>query len=455
MEKHRTAKTWGVLVISAFLLAALPLLRPLGMSVGQGLTLGLLMAVILWWATGAVDQTVASLVLLSGFLLFSGVPARNVLTFPFSKDFVLIAVSFLFSQGVLNSGLARRILEPLLSRFAGTAPRLLIAMILCSAVTALFIPQSISRTLIVASLFSDYLERRETPEETRSALLFGLFFTGILVGLLFLRGDIVLNFSLLSISGIALSEWQWILYLAPPTLCILLCSSLLFLLLFRRELKGYRGGEREKLVYPPLTAGDIRNLVLIVATVVLWATEPLHGLSSTWIVVVGTALLVPCGLLGRKDLRAQDGKVLIFLTAAFSIGSVITNSGLAELLFGRLGALLPASFSWKYALAILLCTMGMHLLLGSNVTTLAVSIPLLMTVSMGKAPALVVLFLIYVAVSQHFILPFHHVTLGIGVTKGFFTSRQVLRLGLPMTFLVLAGGVLFYLTWWSLVGILP
>ncbi len=442
-----------VWALSALLLLVPPLFRPLGMSVGQGLTLGLLAAVILWWATGAVDQSAASVVLLAGFLLFSGVSPRTVFTFPLSENFLLIAVSFLFSQGILNSGLARRLLEPLLSRFAGTAPRLLLAMILCSFVTALFVPQSISRTLIVAALFSGYLERSATPEPARSALLFGLFFTGILVGLLFLRGDIVLNFSLLSISGIPLTDAQWAAYLAPPTLCVLLCASLLYLFLFRRALRQYRSAPQEAERPAPLGPEERRSLVLIAATVLLWAAEPLHGVSGTVVVSVGTALMFPLGLLRAPDLRSVDLKVLLFLTAAFSIGGAITESGLAGLLFGGLGDLLPGAFSWRFALVILLCTMGMHMVLGSNVTSLAVAIPILTTVSAGRAPQLVVVLLIYAAVSQHFLLPFHHVTLAVGVGKGYFSSPQVLRLGLPMTLLVPAGGLVFYLGWWRLLGL--
>lgn len=448
-RKHRIG-----LILSVLVLVGTPLLRPLGMSLSQGITLGLLIAAILWWATGAVGQTVASLLLLAGFSLCSGVPLQKVFAFPLSENFVLIAVSFLFSQGIVNSGLARRLLEPLLERSARSAPRLLLAMILCSFTAALFVPQSISRTFIVASLFSGYLDRCRVSEQTRSVLMFGMFFTGILVGLLFPRGDIVLNYSLLSISKIALTEMEWIAYLAPPTLCVLLCASLLYLFLFHKELQGYHPANQAENSSVPLTMREKGSLLLITATVLLWAAEPLHGISGTVIVCLGTVLMFPAGLLRLQDLKVLDVNVLLFLTAAFSIGNVITESGLAGLLFQGFGELLPLVFSWRYALAVLLCTMGMHMVLGSNVTTLAVALPILMTVSEGRVPERIVPLLVYVAVSQHFLLPFHHVTLAAGVGKGYFNGSQVLRFGLPMTLLVLMGGVIVYLNWWNLLGIL-
>ena len=173
-------------------------------------------------------------------------------------------------------------------------------------------------------------------------------------------------------------------------------------------------------------------------------------------VLIGTIFMFLTRLLKAKDMKAVDLKVLIFLTAAFSIGGVITNSEIASQLFGDLGKILPTEFSWKYALILLLCTMIMHMVLGSNVGTLAVAIPVLMTVSADNAqvPTLIVLFLVYVAISQHFILPFHHVTLAIGVGKGYFTAAQVIRFGIPLTVLVLMGAVFIYMNWWGLIGVI-
>jgi len=47
-----------------------------------------------------------------------------VLTFPRSENFLMIVLAFLFSQGIANSGLAERLLQPLLLRFAKTLGRL-------------------------------------------------------------------------------------------------------------------------------------------------------------------------------------------------------------------------------------------------------------------------------------------------------------------------------------------
>ena len=105
-------------VLTLVLPALILLLRPLGFTLQQSVILAALVLTILWWVTGVVERTAASLFLLAAFLLCSGAPIQTVFSFPLSENFVLITVSFLFSQGISNSGLPGKLLQPLLAHFA-------------------------------------------------------------------------------------------------------------------------------------------------------------------------------------------------------------------------------------------------------------------------------------------------------------------------------------------------
>lgn len=429
-------------------------LRPMGMSLQQSAVSACLLMVVIWWVTGLVERTVASGVLLVCFFLVSGAPVRTILTFPLSENFIMIAVSFLFSQGIMNSGLAERLLEPLLFRHARTPARLLAAMILCSGVVMLFIPQSISRVIIVASIFSHFFEELGLDRELKAVLMFGLFFTSIFLGLLMIRGDLVLNYGLMTVSGITLTEEEWVRLITVPTAVFLLLSVGLYALLYRRTLAAYRPVLARTVARATLTRKEKGLLAFLLLVAAAWGTEPLHHISGTVVVCAGTALMAPLGLLGAPDLKSVNLKLLFFLTAAFSIGGVMKACGVADLLFSGFIALFPKTFSPSYALAVLGTAMILHMLLGSNVTTLSVVVPGLLTVSAGVAPPLLVSLLAYIAVSGHFILPFHHVTLLVGEGEGWFTARQVVRFGLPLTVLTLFTGLVLYLGWWRLLGIL-
>ena len=124
------------------------LLRPFGMDWLQGGILAALILTIFWWVSGVVERTLASSFLLLVFLLFSGAPVRSIFTFPLSENFLMIVFSFLFSQGISNSGLTGKLLQPLLGRFARTPLRLLLSMVLSAFVMIFIIPQPFSLSLI-------------------------------------------------------------------------------------------------------------------------------------------------------------------------------------------------------------------------------------------------------------------------------------------------------------------
>ena len=150
--------------------------------------------------------------------------------------------------------------------------------------------------------------------------MIGLFTFAILLDLCLLRGDLILNPSLVAMSGLALSEGSWILYMAVPTLIYLVLAILLFLVRFRKPLQEYHPAPVSSGSAAPMTAREKGWLVLIAAVVVAWALEDLHGISGTVVVAVGTLLMFPLGLLRLPDLKEVNVPLLIFLTAAFSIG---------------------------------------------------------------------------------------------------------------------------------------
>lgn len=449
-----TAAQAGKLLLSLLPLPALVLLRPLGLSIMQCVILGALIITIIWWVTGLVERTVASLFLLMVFLLLSGASPATVFTFPRSENFLMIVLSFLFSQGIANSGLADRILQPLLLRFVNSLGRLMALMVLCTFFMIFVIPQPFSRIIVLSLIFRGYFDKINLDSTLRSTLLFGLFLYGALLNMMMLRGDIILNSALLTMGGLPMAEGTWIFYMAPPTLVLVLLATGLFLAVFRQELSNCHIKQSVQSNPSSLTGREKLYLSLILLVVALWALESVHGVSSTIIAAGGTAMMFCTGLLKLPDLKTINVKLLIFLTAAFAIGGVLKEAGIADVLFQCLARLFPSSFSLGYAALVLVISMAMHMLLGSNVTTMSVVVPGLMAVGAGVVSEEVLLFLIYLGICGHFVLPFHHVLLLLGEGDGCYSSRQMIRFGLPLTLVTLFCGLFIYIGWWQLMGLL-
>ena len=449
---------WGKRTVLIGCTLILPLLililRPLELSPQQSGILAALVLTILWWVTGAVERTLASAFLLLVFLLFSGAPVRTVFSFPLSENFILIAVSFLFSQGIANSGLMEKLLLPLLGRWARTPARTVLFFFLSAAVMVFIIPQPFSRIIILSLIYRQFFGKIELPEQTRSALMLGLYYFTVILNMGMGRGDIILNGALVSMAGQSVGEGAWIKLMLLPTLAFTATAAILFLLLFRRQLRAFPalGPVRRERV--SLSGSEKRNLIFLLAVILLWATEEFHPLTGTIIVVAATALMFPMGMLKLPDWKAVNLKLLVFLTAAFAIGGTLKACGVADRLFSMFVPIFPARFSALYVLIVLAAAVLLHTVLGSNITTMSVVVPGLMSIGAGVAPAQPLMFLICVAVCGQFLLPFHHVILLLGEGNRYYSSRELLRVGLPNTVLMFAAVYLFYLPWWRLIGAL-
>ncbi len=158
-------------------------------------------------------------------------------------------------------------------------------------------------------------------------------------------------------------------------------------------------------------------------------------------------------ILKPKDIKKVNIGLLLFLTTAFSIGTVLKESGISSLIFSSVLSFMPRSNSFLYLMAIVLIIMLLHMFIGSSITTLSVAIPSLIQMTSEVLNPIIVVLISYVAVNIHYILPFQHVTIMIGAANKFYSDKIVVRFGLLMTLVTITSIFLFYIPWWSFMGI--
>ena len=94
------------------------------------------------------------------------------------------------------------------------------------------------------------------------------------------------------------------------------------------------------------------------------------------------------------------------------------------------------------------------MILGSCLTTMSITIPLLTTMLSGAVSPLVIAFIAYLTVSINYVLPYHHLSMVIGIGENYYSEAQLRKYGLvmaPLTFLII---LLLYLPWWNFIGLL-
>jgi len=132
----------------------------------------------------------------------------------------------------------------------------------------------------------------------------------------------------------------------------------------------------------------------------------------------------------------------------------MSYSGISDVIFSNLTSVFPGEFNLVYIFMIVIVSMSLHMILGSNVTTLSVVLPGLILISRGLVDPITVMFITYVAVCSHYLLPFHSVIILIGNGNKLFSSKDSIKYSPILTVIVVFSIFFIYRNWWILIGVL-
>lgn len=422
------------------------------MNINQIIIVISLVLTLYSWTKGWPRKLISSSLLLLVFLIFGSTPVDKVLSFPYSPSFLVIVLSFVFSQGIINTGLTEKILEPSLAKYSVNRYKFLIYSCLMIFVLSWIIPQPFSRAVLIGLVYKKFFDEISLADRAKEALLFGLFAFSAIINTFFLEIDIILNRALITISGVDISSLEWMKLFFLPGLIVLFMVLAAYLVLFKEELSLLEQAPTKK-INTSLDREDWINLGLIILTVALWISEGLHGIDGAVFVALGILAMLFRGVLSLEDYKSINLELLMFLTASFSIGNVMMGSGIAGSLFGRFSSVVPQVYSLKFVLLVSLTTMFFHLILGSSVTTMSVVIPSLFSVVLG-VDTTVIIAIIFISLYMQYILPIHNALITVGLGNGFFGSTIVTKFGLVTSLLTFVSIFIIYLTWWRFIGFL-
>jgi di/tricarboxylate transporter len=389
-----------------------------------------------------------------------------VFSFPLSQSFLLIIITYLFSQGIANSGLVDILLEPILVKYANTPIKVMLFNIIMFIVTIFIIPQPLARLILVAMLFKSFISKTNAMEETKNVLMFSCFLIYTIVNMSIKRADIILNTASVGFAELNMSEVAWFQYMSVPVALFSVLVFALFIFLFKKDLLGVH----LDIIDDDFTESDLiknRNdkalnlsiqqkytLSIVVITLISWMTESMHGLNSTLVTLLSTIMFFLTKTLDKKDFKAIDITTLVFLTAAFSIGGVLKFSGVAGIVFSKVDIIFPKEYSILYVVMIISSSMLLHMILGSNTTTLSVVIPGLIVLCKDVLPIEITMFMAYLSIASHSILPFHSIPMMIGASNGYFPSKYVTKMGIPVTILIYISILFIFIPWWKFMGLM-
>lgn len=495
MEKEESPKPkkikWKALVLS-FLVLIIILILPTfsGLPIAGHRALAVLAFAVMLWVTEAVTYPVSAafiitlltfLIGLSPTLKGSGglIGTKTALEWSLSgfssAAVALVAGALFLSAAMQETGLDKRIALLVLSKVGSTVKGILFGVIIVGILLALFIPSPTARVGAMIPIIMGMVSAFGLQKNSRlSALLIlatantaTIWSIGIktatpqnMVGLNFIEKAFPYN----------ISWFKWFLAAAPWSLIMSVVLYFVLMLLMRPDTKEIASGKdvvkKQLKDLGRITGSQIRLLIIAFGALVLWATEDsLHPFDSTTIVLLVVALMLSPGfgvLTWSKVEKLIPWGTVILFAAGISLGTVLlkTNgaSWLAKIFFNKFGL---NSLSIFAIIAILSAfTILIHIGFASATSLASTLIPVVIAFvqgmdSPGTIHGMGIVLITQFAIGFGFILPVNAPQNMLAYGTGTFETKDFIKTGITLTVAGYALFLLFSLTYWKWIELLP
>lgn len=426
------------------------------------MSLGLTLMTVLFWAFQTVQAGYASGLYLVLLVIFKVADPSLVFSPFFTSTIYLVMGAYMIAAAVKSSGLGERIAYAFIVKFVNSYKSIIYSIFILTFILSIIIPHPWPRAFIIMSVMDVVAKSAHMPDQDRSKIGFTVFAAAVPVSMILLTGDSVISPLTVQASGEAISYIQWLIYMGPPNILASIFTCLLILMLFKptQEVTINKDEIRDKLIsLGPLSKTERRTLIWLVIAVILWMTDFIHGIEIGWITFL-IAMLMSLPLVGEvltpRQWQEVPLNVILFLAAAMAISKVGSATGMNGWIAETILPSHVPNNPFLLALLIAGLSIALHMVLGSVVAVFGIAVPalLLFTSPLGIRP-LVTSLLVCTSISIHYILPFHHLNLAVGMGEegGHYGQEEVIRLGLPLTGVVFIV-VIFEVFYWKLIGLL-
>ncbi len=458
---------WAAVVIPGLLLYYFPL--P-GLTVAQARVFGVFVATIIALVAQPVPMGVSVLLAMTLLAVTGTLSAATVLSGFSNVTVWLIFTAFLFSKAVTATGFGTRIGYLFVERFARTPLTLGYSLAAADLVLAPFIPSDTARgggvifpiTRSVAAAFDS--EPGPTARRMGVFLMLVSFHTTYTASAMFLTGmaanPLIAEFAL-KIGHVELTWLRWFSGSIVPGLLALALVPLLLSQLARPEIEDTAPARElasAELARMGRMGREEKWLALIMGAVMAgWVTSPLHGVSNTFVALMGLCAILLARVISWADLlgegRAWDA--LIWFAPLIMMSGVLNQNGtikvLSEDLFGALHG-----WPWPAALVMLVAAYCyLHYGFASMTAQVTALYPgfLAAALAAGAPPVAAALPLAYFSSLDAAMTHYGTGSAPVFFGAGYVRQGEWWRIGFLVSLVNLAVWLGVGSLWWKLVGI--
>jgi len=343
------------------------------------LALSIAIVCLILWLSDIVPVFVPTIVLWAAVPFLLGPLAnqftlKDVLGWSADPVMALFLGGFVLSVAATKYGLDSTLAGLAISLARGRRVQLIFLTALATAFLSMWMSNIAAAAMMIVAL-RPILKTLSHTEGMRRGMLLAIAFGANLGGI---ATPISSGPNAIAISAVArthsLTFVEWMGFGVPLTLLLILFA--IGLLYWRLQLKGKAISWEQSTDRIPARGKQVIGIVVV--TIALWLTEPLHGASAAVVALASSAVLFLTGLLNRRDLSLIDWGTLLLIAGGLGMGKLLEQSGL----LATAASAIPWNDFPHFTLVLILClTSAFMSALMSNTATAAVLIPLAATIS--------------------------------------------------------------------------
>lgn len=436
MLKHKINLTGLFIAITVFIVL---LFLPIFESQKAQYAFALLVMVAILWITESIPLPLTSLLIPVGAIFLQLLSPKDAFTEFANPILFLFIGGFVLAGALSHHSLDKMLAQKLIKLAGGNFYRSAIFLMLSTALTAFFVSNTSSTAMMIPlALGMLVLVDKDTVSPESKFLMLGIAYSANIGGIVTIIssppnaiGAAILNINFLT----------WVKYSVPIFLITFPVMITVLTLYFKPDRKMSIG----VMTFEKETATPLKTLIFIfLLTVILWMMDgilsPLLHIDNSFNSLVAIfaifLIYVTKVLTWDKILKSINWEILLLFGGGLTLGFIIEESGLGEILIGKISGLINLVPIYVFLLAIVIFSIVLTEFM-SNTASAAMMLPLLFSLATQLEINPVVLLLpATIAASFGFMMPAGTPPNAMIFSSGYVPQKDMLKAGLIVNVLV-------------------
>ena len=345
------------------------------------------------WITEAVPAFAVGL-LIMGYLVFAlGTPlimpepwdVNPYLNTWSSPVIWLMLGGFFMAEGLSRTGLDRQLFAFAIKPAGSRPDRVLLAIMLTSAVASMFISNTSTAVLMVGAVLP-LVHQMGSKEPFSKALLIAIPVAASVGGMGTIIGSApnAIAAGVAAEAGAPINFLEWMALGVPIAITLVVIAWFFLVKRYATSLADIKL-DLDSLEEPELPEKRDRIIVSVISltTVALWMTTPFHGIHIVAISLIPIVGLTMTQVMGAAHVRRLPWDTLMLVAGGLSLGSAVVDSGLAENFASHLGFLTGLNMDVVVFAGLALITIMLSNVM-SNTATVSIVLPVAVALLPGR-----------------------------------------------------------------------